>query len=163
RKLADSTNGAIAGELRQISQKLEAETAEQRLTQQRLVDGCFGLAAIGQMTSTLLSFLPDEIDHLRAHLKTMRESSNGKTDGHDREDRLSEVLMSMGDRVGQVQAASGGTDRRRAIDLGAELESFEGYIRHWLGRQEIRLEVKYPPDEVLRTEMRPETLHSLLN
>jgi signal transduction histidine kinase len=164
-QLAVKLKGDVGRELRQISQKLEAEITQQQISQQRLVDGCFGLAAIGQMTSGLLSLLPDELDNLLAELNRVRHGMNGKTNGSGRDsvDRFGQVLTSMTDRLRLVQAATGGKDRRRAIDVTAEVESYEDYIEPLLDRHGIRLEVEYPSDEVLRTEMRPETLHSLLN
>lgn len=164
-KLADKASGDIKQELRQISQKLSMESAEQHAAHQRFVEGCFGLAAIGQMTSGLLSVLPDELDQLLADLNSLRKGVNRKAgeNGHDSFDHFGQTLTSMTARVRLVQAATSGNDRRRAIDVIAEVESYENYIEPLLEKHGVRLEVEYASDDVLRTEMRPETLHCLLN
>lgn len=164
-QLADKADGNIQKDLRQISQKLTVEVAEQQAAQQRLVEGCFGLAAVGQMTTGLLSMLPDELDGLLAELNSLRKAINGKAngDGHGTVDRFGQILTGMTDRIRLVQAATRGNDRRRAIDVIAEVEAFEGYIEPLLDRHGVQLDVGHPPDEVIRTEMRPEIVHCLLN
>lgn len=162
-KLADKAKGDMRQELRQISQKIEAEITEQQTAQQKLVDGCFGLAGIGQMVSGLLSVLPDELDQLLADLNSMRDGTKGSNNRHVSVDRFGEVLTSMMDRLRLVQAATGRNERRRAIDVIAELESYQDYIEPLLDRHDVQLDIDYPTNEVLRTEMRPETLHCLLN
>lgn len=164
-QLADKADGHVRQELRQISQKLAAELAELQGSHQRLLEGCFGLAAVGQMATALLSVLPHELDGLLAELHGLRKRTNGRANGNGKEpvDRFGQTLTAMADRIRLLQAATGGTDRRRAIDVAAELEVFEDYIEPVLARQNAQLDIEYAAEEVLRTEMRPETLHCLLN
>jgi signal transduction histidine kinase len=61
-----------------------------------------------------------------------------------------------------LQLGTGDNDRRRTIDLTAELCDFREASEPLLRRHEVRLELDYPAKEVLRVEMRPEHFHCLL-
>jgi signal transduction histidine kinase len=61
-----------------------------------------------------------------------------------------------------VLAASGSTERRRAIDVTAEIASFQDVVRPLLDGQGFAMEVICPANDVMRTEMRPEGFFCLL-
>jgi C4-dicarboxylate-specific signal transduction histidine kinase len=57
----------------------------------------------------------------------------------------------------------GANQRRRALDVPAELESFRLIAAPLLDESRVEMDVVAPRHSVLRVEMRPETLHRLLH
>ena len=163
-RLAESAAPEIGRELRRIGQKIEEQFSRERMSHDRLVDGYAGLAAVGQMTALMLPAVPREVERLREDLEALRKAVAGAgLSQHARMfDRLVGGLESITERVGLLHVAAGSGDRRRAIDLSAELEAFRKLTAHILESQGVKLETECPQGEVIRTEMRPENFHCLL-
>ena len=163
-RLAESAAPEIGRELRRIGQKIEEQFSRERMSHDRLVDGYAGLAAVGQMTALMLPAVPRDVERLREDLEALRKAVAGAgLSQHARMfDRLVGGLESITERVGLLHVAAGSGDRRRAIDLSAELEAFRKLTAHILESQGVKLEMECPQGEVIRTEMRPENFHCLL-
>src|SRR5262249_30490484 len=103
-----------------------------------------------------------ELGRREEDLGAIRRSLAGTNGNGQTLQRLSGSLSFVAERLQLVQFASGANDRRRAIDLVAELETFQAAIGSLLDVHKVRMQVEYPEREVLRTEMRPEHFHCLL-
>ena len=75
---------------------------------------------------------------------------------------LAASLENIDEQQRLVLAASGSTERRRAIDVSAEIASFHDIVRPLLDGQGVTIKVTTTAAEVLRTEMRPENFFCLL-
>ncbi len=163
-RLAEKAAPDLARELHQLGERLTAERTREQAMQDRLLVGYEGLAAVGQLATHLFPFNPQELGQLRSDLQVVRRGAaeaNGQ--GHVFE-RLAAGVESITGRLEVFQmTAGGGKDRRRAIDLVAEMEAFRCAVRPAFEARDIRLEVDYPEREVIRTEMRPEHFHGLLH
>ena len=135
----------------------------ERAGHERLVDGYAGLAAAGQMTALLLPALPREVEHIREEVFSLQRAlaATGDPCHHRSVDRLVGGLASVSERMKLLQVA-GNNDRRRAIDIAAELEAFRELTFPVLESRGVKLDVECLGGEVIRTEMRPESFHCLL-
>lgn len=162
-ELATRATPELARDLRQLGRKITDEKSREQASQLRLLDGYADLAAIGQMVAGLLPVLPKDIEGMQSELRAIRHSLP-QTNGHgDVIGRLAGSLADLTERLQLLSHASGGNDRRRAIDLVAEVETFRNSIVPLLESRGVWLEVDYPESQVLRTEMRPEHFHCLLH
>ncbi len=163
-QLAAGAPADVAKEIRQASARIEETLARQAGASKKLAEGYFGLAAIGQMASGLARFLPDRLARLHDEVNNFKRSLNGSTDPASRQalDQLAGAMTKINNSLRMLTVNSGGTDRRRAIDIAAELECFDELIEPVLTEHGIKLEIDCPASGVLRTEMRPENFHCLL-
>lgn len=162
-RLAGTADAALGRELRRLAERLVDERARDEAARERLVSGYEGLAAVGQIAANLFPGSPD-LDRVRGDVRAVRRAAaelNGHGAAVERMAAVVEVL------AGQMElfrlAAGGGNDRRRAIDLVAELEAFGRAAAPAFEAREARLEIECPDREVVRTEMRPEHFHGLLH
>jgi len=163
-RLAGQAAPAIGRELRKLGQKFDEQQVRNEVGQERLVECYAGLAAVGQMTTLTLPQIPREIDRLKADLESLRDKlvAIGERSLRDDIDRLSNGVGSIMTRLQLLHHATGVGERRRAIDIEAELETYRQLIQPVLDSRGVRLEVEYPAGQVIRTEMRPENFHCLL-
>jgi C4-dicarboxylate-specific signal transduction histidine kinase len=138
--------------------------ARQAGVSKKQVDGYFGLAAVGQMASGLVRFLPAKVAGLQKEVKSLRSTLNGSTEPAARHalDRLAGAMTQVHESLLMLAASSVSTNRRRAIDIAAELTSFRDFMEPVLAGHAIKLDVDCPKGAVLRTEMRPENFHCVL-
>lgn len=162
-RLAGTADAALGRELRRLAERLDAERTRDEAHRERLVSGYEGLAALGQIAANLFPVDP-ELDRLRGDIRVVRKAAaelNGQGAAFERVAATMEMLTG---RMEVFRLASGcGNDRRRAIDLVAELETFSRAAGPAFQAREARLEIEYPEWEVMRTEMRPEHFHGLLH
>jgi C4-dicarboxylate-specific signal transduction histidine kinase len=163
-RLASGVGGEVGRELRQLRRQLDEQTHREQTDQQILMQGYSGLAAIGQMAAGILPLLPLETRRMQAELEKLRTILDGR-----RIPEAREVMRGLSDSLGHISeqqqlilAASGSTERRRAIDVTAEIAAFEDTVRPLLDGQGFTIEVACPAQEVMRTEMRPENFFCLL-
>jgi signal transduction histidine kinase len=161
-RLAARAGPELASELRQLQQRLTEERTREQANQTRLIEGYAGLAAIGQTAAGFLPLLPEEIGHMQGDLQAARRSLAAANGQGQVLDRLSRSLARLSDRLHLLRLAASANDRRRAIDLVAELDAFLDSIEPLLDLHAVRMEIEYPDREVLRAEMRPEHFHCLL-
>jgi signal transduction histidine kinase len=162
RRHAEGAGGSLARELRQLADRLEEERAQERARGERLLGGYEGLAAIGQMAAVILPALPQEIGQVREELRAIRKATVAANGDGQHFARLADTLKGLADRLELFRLAQGGNDRRRAIDLAAELGLFERTVGPLLAGHGVRMEIEAPARQVVRTEMRPEHFHCLL-
>jgi C4-dicarboxylate-specific signal transduction histidine kinase len=129
-----------------------------------MLEGYSGLAAIGQMAAGMLPLLPIETRRMHAELERLRATLSGLKipEARDAIQCLADSLRHVNEQQQLILAASGSTERRRAIDVTAEIATFQDVIRPLLDGQGFAMEVMCPPKEVMRTEMRPENFACLL-
>jgi signal transduction histidine kinase len=163
-RLAGQAEPAIGRELRKLGQKFDEQQVRDEAGQERLVECYAGLAAVGQMTAMTLPEIPREIDRLKAGLESLRKKlvAVGAHSFQDDIDRLSNGLGSITTRLDLLRHATGVGERRRAIDIVAELETYRQLTEPALNSRGVQLELVCPVGQVLRTEMRPENLHCVL-
>jgi signal transduction histidine kinase len=164
-ELAQKADPALGREIRELAGRLLEQTAREETTRARLLEGYAGLAAIGQMATTLLPVLPRDVGQMQSDLQAVRKVLVSLDGAGQLEalDRLAATLGAVSQRLQLMQFAAGGSDRRRAIDLIAELSAFRASLEPVLKLNGVSIEVEYPEGEVLRTEMRPEHFQSLLH
>lgn len=163
-QLASRVGGEIGRDLRQLRQRLDEQTRRQETCQQQMMDGYSGLAGIGQMAAGILPLLPFETQKMQAELDRLRVILAGRKIPEAREamEGLLDSLRNINEQQQLVLAASGSTERRRAIDVAAEIAAFQDVVRPLLDGQGFAMEVVCPAKAVMRTEMRPENFFCLL-
>lgn len=163
-RIAGQAGPAVERELRKLGQKFDEQVVREVVGQERLVEFYAGLAAVGQMTAMTMPEISRDIERLSIELDSLRAKlrSNGDLGIQEEMDRLSKGLGVIMTRLQLLHQATGVGERRRAIDIEAELEIYRQLIQPVLERRGVRLEVDYPSGQVIRTEMRPENFHCLL-
>jgi signal transduction histidine kinase len=163
-RLAARVTGNVARELRLLKGRLEEEISREAAQLRQTVEGYSGLAAIGQMTSGLMPVIPVELQRMRHELGRLREVLAHRKVPEAREamSTLEDTLAALGEYHRMMHAASGSHERRRAIDIAAEVRSFREFIYPLLEKHAVDFEIICPHTGVLRTEMRPENLFCLL-
>jgi signal transduction histidine kinase len=163
-RLALRAGGEVGREVRELGRRLDEQTERDQLQQRQLLEGYSGLAAIGQMASGMLPLLPLETRRMQAELERLRVILSGLKipEARDAMQNLAGALRHINEHQQLILAASGSAERRRAIDVPAEIAAFQDVVRPLLDGQGFTMEVVYPGTEVLRTEMRPENFFCLL-
>jgi len=128
------------------------------------MEGYSGLAAIGQMAAGILPLLPLETQRMQAELDKLRVILTGRRIPEAREamESLAGSLMHINEQKQLVLAASGSSERRRAIDVTSEIAAFQDVVRPLLDGQGFAIEVTCPAKDLMRTEMRPEGFFCLM-
>ncbi len=163
-RLATKAGGDIGREIREVRRQLDEQTRRDEARQQQLMEGYSGLAAIGQMAAGMLPLLPLETRRMQAEMEKLRTVLVGRRIPEAREamQALSDSLGHINEQQQLILAASGSAERRRAIDVTAEIAAFEDTVRPLLDGQGFTIEVVCPAKQVMRTEMRPENFFCLL-
>jgi signal transduction histidine kinase len=163
-QLAAGARPEMAREIRQARARIEETLARQAGASKKLVEGYFGLAAFGQMAAGLARFLPGKVAALHDEVKNLKKTLNGSTDPASGRalDQMARAMAEIDNSLRMLAAHAGRSDRRRAIDIAAELKCFRELIRPLLVEHDIELEIACPSRAVLRTEMRPANFHCLL-
>lgn len=160
--IAERAGPELGRDLRRLGDKFQERLSAEKTQQVHLISGYSGLAAIGQMATGFLSDLSIEFERIQENLQAIRRTM-ASANGHAQPiQQVTDSLSLLADRFQLLQLVGGSTDRRRAIDLVAELKTFKASIETLLEAHEIRMEVDFPQGEVLRTEMRPEHFHCLM-
>ena len=163
KRLAESADAALRRDLLRLADRMQADRDREEATSRQLVAGYEGLAAVGQIAANLF---PDagELEQVRGDIRAARLAAAG-LNGHGANfERLAAASESMAGRLEQFCLTLGSRDdRRRAIDLVAELVAFQKSVAARFRGRDVRLEIEYPEREVLRTEMRPEHFHGMLH
>jgi C4-dicarboxylate-specific signal transduction histidine kinase len=162
--LAGKTSGDVGRQLRQLRQRVEEQAAKDAAYQQQVIEGYSGLAAIGQMATGVAAVLPHEIGEMRELIGRLREVLAHKKLPEAREpmDGIAGLLTQLEELQRVMTTATGGTERRRAIDMVAEAKAYRELIRSWLEASHAEMDITAPVGELLRTEMRPENFYALL-
>jgi signal transduction histidine kinase len=163
-RLASKASGEVGRELRELRKRLDEEQRRDSARQQQLLEGYSGLASIGQMAAGMLPLLPIETRRMEAELGRLRVALSGLKipEARDAMQCLASSLQHVTEQQQLILAASGSTERRRAIDIAAEVAAFQDVVRPLLDGQGFVMEVSCPAQGVLRTEMRPENFVCLL-
>jgi signal transduction histidine kinase len=162
-RVAGRAAPSLARELRQLGSRLEEEQSRERATQERQIQGYEGLAALGQIATLLLPTLSQELAQVRGQVQTARRALSA-VNGHGAAiEQLAATVEAMAGRLESFPWTASGADRRRAIDIIAELDTFRKALDPVLRSRDIRLEIECPEREVMRTEMRPEHFHCVLH
>jgi hypothetical protein len=163
-KLAGKAGGELAEELRGVKHRLQEQALRDAADRKRMVEGYSSVAAIGQMTSGMLPVIPHELKRIRDELERMKGVLHHRRIPEVR-DSISGLDASLGkidETLRVITAATGGSERRRAIDLVAETRSFRRLIEPLLAAHNAEMELAIQETDLLRTEMRPVNFHCLL-
>ena len=163
-KLASGADAEMGQELRNIRQRLQEQSLREASDRKKLVEGYSGIAAIGQMTAGMLPVIPHELRRIRDELERMKAVLAHRRIPEVRESMigLDASLSSIDETLRVIAAATGSAERRRAIDLVAEARSFRQLVAPLLAAHGVEMELVIQESDVLRSEMRPENLYSLL-
>jgi signal transduction histidine kinase len=162
--LARRTAGEVGKELRAVKLRLQEQALRDAAERKRIVEGYSGMAAIGQMTAGMLPVIPHELKRIREELERMRGILAHRRIPEVRESMagLGASLENIDQTLRVITAATGNAERRRAIDLVTETASYRQLIDPLLAALGIGMELAAQDGELLRTEMRPENYHCLL-
>ena len=163
-KLASKADREMGQELRSIRQRLQEQSLRDATDRKKLVEGYSNIAAIGQMTSGMLPVIPHELKRIRDELERMKSVLAHRRIPEVRESMtgLNASLSSIDETLRVISAATGGAERRRAIDLVAEARSYRQLVAPLLAAHCVEMDLLIQESDVLRSEMRPENLYSLL-
>jgi len=165
-RLAGIAPAEIASELRRFAVKLGERTAREEAERWRFIEGYSELAAAGQAAIGLSQSVHAAIGRIRAELESIR-AALGHRPVHTVTSSLRglEAAMTMIEkRVSVVTPIEQGTrNRRRAIDVPAELASFRDVVDPLLVAHGIRMRLNTAHKGVLRIEMRPESFYRILH
>ncbi len=163
-KLASKVDTGIGQELRSIKHLLQEQSLRDAADRKRMVEGYSDVAAIGQMTAGLLPVIPHDLRRVREELERMKAVLAHRRIPEVRESMtgLETSLASIDETLRVISAATGGTERRRTIDLVAEARSFRQLVTPLLEAHDVEMELVLQESDVLRSEIRPENLYCLL-
>jgi signal transduction histidine kinase len=163
-KLARRSPGEVGQELRNIKVRLQEQALRDAADRKRMVEGYSGVAAIGQMTAGILPVIPHELKRIRDELERMKAVLAHRRIPEVRESMagLGASLENIDETLRVITAATGGAERRRAIDLVTETSSYRQLLAPLLAAGGVEMELAAQAGEVLRTEMRPENYYCLL-
>jgi signal transduction histidine kinase len=161
-RLAARADASLAEELRNLGKKLDEHFEREQTAHDRLIEGYADLAAVGQMTAFFVAELSRDLeqltDQMKARAKDRPEELGGHTEGQERASQLA----AFSSRMQLLRLAASSEERRRAIDVEAELKSFLELARPALSARGVKIKVDITDGEVIRTSMRPEHFHCLL-
>ena len=163
-KLASKASGEMGQELRSIKQRLQEQSLRDAADRKRMVEGYSGVAAIGQMTAGMLPVIPHEVRRIRDELERMKAILAHRRIPEVRESMtgLDASLTSIDETLRVISATTGGTERRRAIDLVAEARAYRQLVASLLAAHDVEMELIIQENDVLLREMRPENFYCLL-
>jgi hypothetical protein len=156
-RIARRVGGDTGNELRELRRRLDKRTGKQTERRHQLLEGYTGLAAIGQMAAGMLPLLPLQTSRMSVELERLGTILSGRriTKAREAMDTLTVAILHIVEQRQLILAASGATERRRAIDVSAEIATFQEVVRPLFDGQGFTMEVVCPPQDVMRTEMRP--------
>ena len=165
-RLARSAPPELASQLRRLATKLKDTSAREEAQQRLFIEGYSELAAVGQAAIGLTVSVQPVLEDMRNHLECIRGAVGSRADRvlSSSVRALEEGTQLVATRMSLVAPIEeGGNQRRRAMDVPAELESFEELVAPLLAPRKIALLVDSPRRSVLRAEMRPESFHRILH
>ena len=153
---------------REVSRPGAARTASRPGTgiasSSALEDSRFVLAALGQASLGITDGLSRALDLARVQAQDLGRRSGLKPgEIRSRYRKLEETLESISLQLSLLASIQPGSNRRRTVDIGAEVLTAAEYLRPRLDAHGITLEADVPRKGTLRSEMRPEDLHQMLN
>jgi C4-dicarboxylate-specific signal transduction histidine kinase len=162
-QLADRAGGKLGEELRQVGTRVGAQVAREAEQLRQTIEGYAGLAAMGQMTAGLAPVIPPRLRQMQDELRQLREVLAGRRVPEARKALygLEDSLSWLGEYYRLMLVASG-SERRRAIDVVAEVRAFREVMTPLLDARGVQMELVCTDTGVLRTEMRPEHFLCLL-
>jgi signal transduction histidine kinase len=162
--LATRVGGKNGQALRALRERLREQVGREAAGLRQTVEGYSGLAAVGQMTAGLTPVVSAELERMRAELHRLQQILFHRKlpDARDVITGLEESLSSLGECHGLMLTAVGGGDRRRAIELIAEVRTFRDVVAPLLENHGVHMEIVCKDSRVLRAEMRPEHFLCLL-
>jgi C4-dicarboxylate-specific signal transduction histidine kinase len=165
RQLAARVGGKVGKELGGMHDRLRERVAREAAELRRTVEGYAGLAAIGQTATGLAPVIPAEMRRIEEEIRRLREVLARRRVPEAREALagLEQSLGRLGDCHRLMLTAAVGGERRRAIDVVAEVSRFRDVIAPLLQGRGVAMEIHSRDAGVLRTDMRPENFLCLLH
>lgn len=162
--LAEQVGGDKARKLRELARRVQEEAGAEFSRFEHMLEGYSGLAATGQLAASLAEVIPQELSLVQRKLDQVRDvlARRKLPDVRDSLSSIEASLATLKELHRLMVTASGNGDRRRAIDLAAETRSFRDLMSSVLESRGVRMEIVHEDREVLRTEMRPENYHCVL-
>ena len=168
-RLARQVTPEVGDELRRTADRVRSQIATQEATQRRMLEGYSNLAALGHAASLLGRSAHTGIAGLRERVSSIRTALDGKapadpgslsTSVAELEGMLDLVALQLS---AVASAGSGAVRRRRGLDVAVELRRIRDDLRPVLELEDAELDVPLTDGALLRTEMRPEMLTSLVS
>ena len=165
-EIAGKLEPEIRGRLKSATGALRNQLG--RLEEQRrvLTENYSELAALGEAAVGLRATVLPVIREMKDHLRTTRREL-GRRGSHPLRAAMRDMsstlerLTARLDMLGPAEVDGG--RRRRAINVGRELETLGSLLEPVLDTNGVSLELQYPVETLIRVEMRPEAFHRLLH
>jgi signal transduction histidine kinase len=165
-KLAAKLSGNMGSELRRIAMRARETSNRQKALHDRFLDGYSDLAALGQAAVGVSQSIQPQIEAIYGAVERLREhirSTGGRASSAALRS-LEESVAIIADRVAMIAPMeTGAIQRRRVLDVPAELAVFRRLVKPVLDAAKVEMEIDTRAGLVLRIEMRPDTFHRLLH
>jgi signal transduction histidine kinase len=166
-KLASKVGPAVEEHVRRLEKSVRADVALRESMYRRQIEGYSELAGVGQVAIGVAKSLTPLLDKVREECGSLRRLLNGSgtraTASSIR--AIESVLETVNGHLAMLSPIEGGsaTQRRRAIDVIAELDLSKETLKPLLVERGVRMEIVRPTNDVVRAEMRPEYFHRLMH
>jgi signal transduction histidine kinase len=164
-RLAKNVDLKTGSALQKLAAHARQSIERQEATFKRYLEGYSDLAALGQAAIGLSRSLAPKLQRLRETGERIREAIRlpNRRVALSALNDLEQTLATVADRIAMVGPME--TDakyRRRTLDVSSEVIVFQEIVQPILEAAGSKMDVVADPADVIRIEMRPETLHRLL-
>jgi signal transduction histidine kinase len=161
--LAGLVGDKLGKQLTQLKKNLDQQVNREAVQAKQIISGYRGLATMGQLAAGLVPIAALEVTSLQSEIAALRACLNGQNSPRSREviSKIEESCTRMKQQL-QILAATGKADRRRTIDVMAEIQGFKQIVEPFLKKSNVDLDVIIQDHQLLRVDMRPESFFCLL-
>jgi len=167
--LSRKAGGAIGDDLQRAADRARAAATHETQSRKRMLDGYTELAATGQLAAIVSQSVAACLEHVQTACSTLRSSFGKKSVEELLASatalyQLEDTVRIAGEQLSAVTAVqSGGSKRRRGLDLAVELERFGNLCAPLLERHDAEFRIDAEKGTVLRSEMRPELFSAVMS
>jgi signal transduction histidine kinase len=162
-ELAGQASGRMATRIKALAKRAHDHAEREEAGRRQVVEGLVELAAIGQAASEVHSSVSPTIESIEAQLKTARTHANGNRELRETLRSLDRDMATLRTRLSIVEPMSDVvTKRRHNMDLRRELEAYVELMQPILDSRKVKMDLTVPPRSLIRSGMRPQTFHRLL-
>ncbi len=159
--LASLAQGRTAAHMRRLAQDARDTLQRQEAEKSRLIDGYNDLAAAGQVATGIADTAARNLEAARAALDSLRSRVRHPDMARDAANLTRELDMLAAHLSSLRAVATGGSHRRRTMDVAVEVQQFADMFRPVLAERDVCIDVVGDGD-LLRVDMNPHSLHRVL-
>jgi len=152
-----------AARVRKAGEEIQEHIALLQEQHRRTLESYVELAASGQVLLGVESEFRASLAAIRDALTSPQEGNGGQQPAQDRSSMIRETVELLERRLSDLHSIAIQGERRRTVDLDAEIHDALGMIEDRARRNGIHISVKSPPRNTLaRAEIRPENVRRIL-